>query len=400
MPKFTINSEPIAGFAAERAEAGQRDVKVLTKTKLITSDNPMFHVHMKHISDIFISKTKIPLVLINKLLILLHKDNTADIYINDFNEMVRVKVKESVKAGDAVYQSNISDISSLKFPSIAIKKDDAIVYCLRTNWRFSLHFDFSREIDLEKLENELGELKKDAEFHSLLISAEEEINRITTLNADVFIFTEGKSDWKHLEKAAARLRLQMDLAIWSSDDNRGSGDLLKMCEHYSRIPQHKKFIFIFDRDEESIIKELQKRTKNSNAYQEWGNNVYSFLLPVPPHRNEERDVVSIELFYINEELLTKDKKDRRLFLNNEFNETSGKHISQNLHSLEMNKIKRDKSCVIDNRVFDDKNRNVALSKDDFAEYVLKDEGGFDSFNFENFQTLFNIISEIIKSNGN
>ena len=397
MPKFTINRQPIAGFAAEKAEAGQRDVKVLTKTKLITSDNPMFHVHMKHISDLFISKTKVPIVLIHKLLIILHKDNTADIYINDFNEMVRVKVKEAVKAGEAVYRSNISDVAGLKFPDIEIKKDDAIIYCLRTDWRFSLYFDFSREIDLEKLERELGELKKDAEFYSLLISAEEEVNRITALNADAFIFTEGKSDWKHLEKAAARLKLQMDLGIWSSDDNRGSGDLLKMCEHYSRIPQHKKFIFIFDRDEEFIIKELQKRSKDGVAYQDWGNNVYSLLLPIPPHRSEDKDAVSIELFYTDDELRTKDENGRRLFFSDEFDRTSGKHNSESMHSLEMNKIKRNKKCVIDSNVFDSGNNNVALPKDDFADYILKDKSGFEDFNFENFQAVFNLIDKIAKA---
>src|SRR5262245_48628283 len=50
------------------------------------------------------------------------------------------------------------------FPDIEIKKTDAIVYGLRTEWRFSLYFDFRRSVDTDKLALELGALKKEATF--------------------------------------------------------------------------------------------------------------------------------------------------------------------------------------------------------------------------------------------
>lgn len=393
MTKFTIKTGRLIGFATEKAESGQQ-ARILVKNKLLTSDSPIFHIYMQQISSIFLLKTKIPLVLMHKFLILLHNDNTADIYINDFPELAKVKVKNSTKAGEKIYRNNVSDISDLRFSDIKIKEDDAIIYCLRTDWRFSLYFDFTREIKLEILSKELGELKKEAEFYNILIKSE--LKRINNLDADAIIFTEGKSDWKHLKKATAKLNIQKNLILFEEEKDIGSDDLLKMCEHYSRILQLQKMIFVFDRDEKRIIKELDKKTEDGKKFQTWGNNVYSFYLPVPPHRSEKDCDISIEFFYSNEEIVREDKNSRRLYLSNEFNQSSGKHnVEKDIHCQEINKIKRDKLCIIDNSVFNKEDKNIALPKDDFACHILDEKLNFDNFGFENFESIFEIIEEIL-----
>jgi len=52
--------------------------------------------------------------------------------------------------------------------------------------------------------------------------------------------------------------------------------------------------------------------------------------------------------------------------------------------------------VIDCGVFDKQN-NVALSKDDFAKYILNQEEGFNKFKFTEFGEIFEVIQLICES---
>ena len=52
--------------------------------------------------------------------------------------------------------------------------------------------------------------------------------------------------------------------------------------------------------------------------------------------------------------------------------------------------------MIDCGVFDKQN-NVALSKDDFAKYILNQEEGFNKFKFTEFGEIFEVIQLICES---
>ena len=54
--------------------------------------------------------------------------------------------------------------------------------------------------------------------------------------------------------------------------------------------------------------------------------------------------------------------------------------------------------MVYNDVFDTKNRNIALSKTDFANNILSDKENFSDFDFSEFRKIFSIIEEIIKLN--
>jgi hypothetical protein len=396
MPKFTIESSHLAGFVAEAKKPGETEVKVQVKCNLVTSDKPIFHVWMKHISSLFLAKVPIPIPLIHKFLIILHNNDMADIYINDFNEIMQVRVKESVKAGDIVTTNNISDLTGLYFPEIEIDKNDVIIYGLRTNWRFSLYYDFSRDVVSEIITKELGELKKEAIFYDLYASANANINSAIMEDADALIFTEGKSDWKHFSRAAEELKIASNLLFWTSEDSVGSDDLYKMCEHYARIPQPTRMIFLFDRDEEAILKKLRKKENNGGGFQSWGNNVYSLYLPLPPGRSDSTHFISLEFFYSDHDLKTINSEGRRLYLSSEFNKRTGNHLTENSHCTARNKYSKDRISIIDCDVFDRKNNSIALSKDDFAEGILNKEPIYNSINFSNFNLIFDLLSAILK----
>lgn len=127
----------------------------------------------------------------------------------------------------------------------------------------------------------------------------------------------------------------------------------------------------------------------------WKNNVYSVLLPIPPHRNFKE--ICIEHYYTDNDLLTKDTNNRRIFLSTEFNAENGRHKSLNLIYGEKNRLKVNYPRIIDSDVIDLSNGNkVALSKKDFASGILEKKGAFANISFENFRPLFEIFTEILR----
>lgn len=394
MPKYTIKSSHLAGFVAAEIKANEHGW-VLQRCPLATSDEPQFHVWMRHISGLFFSKLPIPLPLIHRFLIVLHADDNADIYINDFNEMAQVKVVQGVAAGSPVYLNNISDVNAVTFPDIEIKPDDAIIYGSRTEWRFSLYFDFTRATDLAKLSEELGTLKREATFYIERAELDAKLSPQRLIQADAVVITEGKSDVKHLIAAAHAFDIRHNIDFLDDEKGRGAPALLTMCEHYSLMPQPRPMIFVFDRDREDILKTLASKGKDGVAYQDWGNNVYSFCLPLPAGRSDETHVVSIEFLYLDADLCRPNRDGRRLFLSSEFNQSSGRHVSENLHTNRLNQVKAKRVSVIDTDVFDQDNRNVAFPKDDFAEAISSDDA-FKGIDRSSFKPVFDIIDAIIE----
>lgn len=394
MPHFKINSENIVGFAAEKSDVGSTEAKICVKAPFITSDDHEFVLLLTQTTKVFLNKTKFPTDYICKFLIVLHKNNIADIYINDFIEQFRAKVKRNVKKGEGIFLHDISNITDLKFPDIQIKNDDAVIYCTKIGWKFGFYFDFTRKLKLSTLSKELGEIHKKLRFEKIEASINSTI--LSTENFDFILLTEGKTDWKHIKKAHLKLKNKLKIKYHENENNYGDQDLLKMCEHYSRVEQPTKMIFIFDKDNPKIINQLKERTENNKKFQNWGNNVYSMLLPTPSHRNLYKNI-SIEFFYTDNEIKTKDQDNRRLFFNNELKT----EILPDKTCLRR-KIKPDMKIENDKKIEDtdvkrtiDRDGNqIAISKTLFAENVYNDVVGFKKFNFNEFEKIFKVINSI------
>jgi hypothetical protein len=212
------------------------------------------------------------------------------------------------------------------------------------------------------------------------------------------IITEGKTDWKHLKAALDRLRragefqqLEVDFLEYEDDLQMGDAELLKMCRVYCKTPRDRVTIFIFDRDNPSVLKDVQRGDAD---YKDWGNSVFSFALPVPSHRHNNPEI-SIEFYYKDCEITRADSLGRRLFLSNEFHPQSGLHRSEPLHCMALTKIRRSVVTIVDEQVFDRTGANVALPKDDFANHVLNRVGPFDSLDVSEFAHVFRLITSIL-----
>lgn len=216
------------------------------------------------------------------------------------------------------------------------------------------------------------------------------------------IITEGKTDWKHIKVALGKLhsleihkKLNVNFEEYEDNMPAGGGAMRDHCKHMSYMSQDTMTIYIFDNDDKTIVKDVIEKDK---TYKSWGNNVFSFVIPVPDHR-QERPEISIEMYYEDSEITRMDKDGRRLFLSNEFSPRSGLHRTELLNCTDINKFRIDnKVSIIDDKVFNRSDQNVALSKNKFAEYIIKQEDNFNDFNYTRFSLIFDIIQLIIDEN--
>lgn len=241
------------------------------------------------------------------------------------------------------------------------------------------------------------------------------------------IITEGHTDWKHMKAAFNALKEDNRFSelfeglnfeffeygpINAKEDypyklEMGCTVLRALCENICKIPQKNRYIFITDRDDNLINK---KMTSVDCEYKSWGNNVFSFIIPVPPHRKETPGIC-IEHLYSDDEIKTEwvnpsDGIARRLFIGNEFDDEGFLHT---VDQAAFRVCKNSKICgktkisIIDgtnkNEVISpadvDPKINYALPKSKFAELILTKKIPFDKMNFESFIPIFRMIKKII-----
>lgn len=214
------------------------------------------------------------------------------------------------------------------------------------------------------------------------------------------IITEGKTDWKHLKTALARLKeeglfqdLELDFLEFGDDSPMGDAGLLKTCESYSKLAQSKPIICVFDRDNPKVISVV---SGNDKDYKDWGNNVFSFAIPIPEHRLDTSDIC-IELYYQDKDIKRRDVNGRRLFLSNEFDQRSGRLLSSpEITCNDRNKFRRQLS-IVDGQVWSINNENIALPKNDFADLIASADENFKDVDFTAFRKVFELISAIVRA---
>lgn len=241
------------------------------------------------------------------------------------------------------------------------------------------------ELRLKELEGENNRLK----------------NKIENMTMPLII-TEGKTDWKHIKKAKEKLNNQDCYEFYETHDDMGDTAAFNMLKEQAKINNSNKRIFIFDNDNDKIVKDVSDGDFN---YKNWGNNVFSFVIPRPNIRkNEEK--ISIEHYYPDEilkkEVIFDDKVIRRIYCGNDFQKT-GINIHLNKRCNKKDACGEDKIRVLSGseqeRVFDLDNEdnnstNYALTKDDFFEKIINNNEN--DIDMTKFNLILNIIKEIIE----
>lgn len=243
---------------------------------------------------------------------------------------------------------------------------------------------------IEKIQNEI-------------INLNIEIKNLKAQNRDIII-TEGKTDWMHLKAALRKLKEQgkmkdmPEFFFLEYSENMGDSMLMNTCKMFSRIPNNRKIIFIFDRDNPNVLKEMGDSDDAKLPYKCHMNNVYSFCIPTPSHRQGHTGI-SIELFYKDKDLKRLDNEQRRIFLSNEFTERGVCCSNQDLRFSNYRKLKghiNDNTFfIIDEDVINEAGENVALSKYNFAKLVSQDSEQSEPIDFSEFEKIFEIIKSIL-----
>ncbi len=210
------------------------------------------------------------------------------------------------------------------------------------------------------------------------------------------IITEGKTDWKHLKKALERfqsdgLYTELDIQFLEYEDmDMGDAELDRMVQTFSKIEQPKKYIFMFDRDNPKYVKKYAEKEFN-----DYGNNVYTFCIP---KISKELDQICIEFYYKKEDLKTIDTNNRRIFLGEEFlpngNSKCSRYVTEKRNAKPLDILDRDKKVYL--KEDNEWSNNIALSKNDFTSNIVNNIDGFNDFDIEYFQLIFNVIEKIYK----
>lgn len=239
----------------------------------------------------------------------------------------------------------------------------------------------------------------------------------------VLVITEGSTDWKHMKAAYEALKsdsqyseifdgLNFDFLEYEEKESRnsapykinmGCSQLVALCENYAKLPQTTKFICIADRDDQKTNNAL---SVNGAEFKEWGNNVYSFILPLPKIR-ESTPAICIEHLYSDAEIKTEyngseDGVSRRLYMGGEFDRrgiaSTIDRFCEKKNACGPNSIailegsSKERVTSLNN----DDGTNYALPKSQFASLILSKTPPFDHFDFTNFLPIFETIKHIIE----
>lgn len=325
-----------------------------------------------------------------------HLNNTD---IGDETEQVATYTKFKVKNVDAHFETILI---------YGVEDDDRLVI----DKKFIVSYQMTPTRDELFIQIITNNNRTDVYIKDYLPNIKNRLNEILESNQNLII-TEGKTDWKHLKRALSYLQekgLYRDIKFtffeYEDEVKMGADTLLKVLEYNQLFYSTGIKIFIFDADKEDINKKHEGK-----EFTDWGNNVYSFIIPIPDFR-KGTPLISIENYYTDAEIKTYDTNGRRLFLNNEFDfETGQLKNNERIFNTQYKKYKeKPENHIIDDKIFDvpekieicDKNifqitntcKNIALPKNHFANYILRAQEPFDKLCFDNFKLIFDIINKI------
>ena len=244
---------------------------------------------------------------------------------------------------------------------------------------------------------------------------------IKTKHDKMLVVTEGTTDWKHMKAAYNKLsqmeeykelflNLEFEFLEYEPKNSaEGNGPRLEMgntqlcplCENMAKIMQPRKMVFIADRDHPGTNTKMEG--KNGELYKNWGNNVYSFTLPIPSNRVDTPEIC-IEHLYSDDIIKTEIDTEnpnikRRLYIGNEF-DSRGYAAALGVFCEKKTVCGPGKINIIEGStgervtLLNDENVNVALSKMTFANMILEEKAPFDKIDFSGFVSIFEILKEI------
>ena len=185
----------LAGISAASANEGE-SVPVWQRMGL-TSDDTIFHLAVPDICNalnqmIRDAGSSLDTSNANSVLLIVHEDKTAHIWVNGAATSLTVAFKSPKGPGEPVFSTDIVDIIGIRFPAVDILPTDRVLYLFRHAWRFGLYFDFTSdgELDVSKLERQIGQVYRRIAYYHLYDAIETDTVYSTMLAAGWFPFAD------------------------------------------------------------------------------------------------------------------------------------------------------------------------------------------------------------------
>lgn len=391
-----ISDLRLDGFATTAVGAGE-PARIRMKD-LATSEASVFYIYAEQIANLIFPKVGVSKDEVDRYLVVLHEDDTADVFVQDFPTVAEVRVNRSVRDSEPIFDVDVTEIEGVRFPGAQITLGDRVVYFERRGWRFGILFDLTRQTTADLLAREAGQLQSKLILDNILQITLDALRKAKENDQDAFIITEGKTDWRHLQRAFAEVAPALNLLYQTSDEQRGDTELLTICKHLALKPHERPVICIFDRDNESIARALTRQKSPTGEYQNWGNNVFSMMIPTPLHRKDYKNI-SIEMYYSDEVLGRWTADGKRLCFDNEVRKEilPGKNLRIVLIAADVAAELDKKVLVADlDHVEDASGKKIGLSKARLAELISTHTEPFATVDCTSFREIAKVIEAIIQ----
>jgi hypothetical protein len=146
MPFEVTLPEIPGGYTLSTAKAGEM-VKVATREFLSSEDGDDFIRRLEGFPNIVLSHIPLkqrPLPSqIDHLLVIIRKDKTATLYVNELQVLVKMLKKRDLAVGELVFNDDIADIKAVKFSGVEVPPDAGVLYIFSAGWRKGIFYDFS-----------------------------------------------------------------------------------------------------------------------------------------------------------------------------------------------------------------------------------------------------------------
>lgn len=146
MPFDLILSEIPSGYSLSSARPGEK-VNVAFREFLSSEDGDDFIRRLEGFPNAILSQ--LPPAhrprpsQIDHLLIIIRRDQTATVYINELSIVAEMMAKRNISAGEVVSEDDIADIRTVKFEGVEIPANAGFMYVFSVGWRKGVFYDFA-----------------------------------------------------------------------------------------------------------------------------------------------------------------------------------------------------------------------------------------------------------------
>ena len=237
---------PPAGYSISAAKKNEK-ATVATIEFTSSEDGDLFISRLEGFPSEIISKlscqTNIRESQIDNLLAIIRPDNTATVYVNELNFIIKSRVTRSVKKGEPVLVDDIIDIDELKIVDVEIPEDAGFAFVFSNRWRKAFFYDFKplvtskekRAYDISKI---LGNCYGYLSFQNLFKITDEEWKCFFEQQWFPFISLKKHVIDKMLDYIRAGWNIDDILINIATDTKKSLDSMLKRWENHDLFLEH------------------------------------------------------------------------------------------------------------------------------------------------------------------